>query len=45
MKKNSLLASVQCKLLHTNENHELTGKILNDQIEKDIKEGLIPFFV
>jgi glutamate/tyrosine decarboxylase-like PLP-dependent enzyme len=41
----ALLASVICKKIAADSKYSLRGEQLADQIVKDKKEGLIPFYV
>jgi len=45
MERATLLASVICHKLPVDSRHRLRGEALLTAIEKDKKEGLIPFFV
>lgn len=41
----TLLASVMCRKVKTDENHSLRGSDLEEAIKKDLDDQLIPFFV
>jgi hypothetical protein len=45
MERATLLASVICHKLPVDGRHRLRGETLLTTIEKDKKDGLIPFFV
>ena len=40
-----LLGAVKCRKLKTDSKYSLCGETLQDEIEKDKKEGFYPFFV
>lgn len=41
----AMLAGIKVKTIKANKDNMLTGKILARQIQKDLNNGLIPFFV
>lgn len=44
-KRSGLLGGVKIKFIETNSDNIMTYELVKEQIEKDLEEGLIPFYV